>query len=189
MQTQTPHVTKVDFQNIYSVDDTRATLQWTAYKFTDKMAVNGTFTDFTLKTKKNTETIENLLLGSKIIIITSSVNSGAEIRDEKLRTYFFKVFNSGTIRGEITQANKGIGKVTLDMNNISNLIDYSYLILNDTLLLTTAINLSHWEGDAAMNTLNRECYELHMGADRISKLWPNVDITMRLPLTIQSLPE
>jgi len=174
-------------ETINSVDTSGISLQWTAYKFTDKMAVHGTFDDFMLVTQEASPSIEEFLVGAKITINTQSVNSGNEVRDDKLRTYFFDVFHSDTIRGEILSAEKGKGKVTLELNNISKSVDYEFEIHNDTVSVKTAINLVYWEGEQAINTLNQECYELHMGADKVSKLWPNVDIMMKLPIRIDSL--
>jgi len=169
-------------EKLYSIDTSGISLQWTAYKFTDKMAVYGTFKDFSLDLQEDKETIEDLLKSDKITIHTMSVNSGSEIRDAKLKTYFFEVFKSDVIRGEILEAENGQGKMNLELNAISKKVDYKYHQKGDTLFLSTAINLANWEGEEAINTLNQECYELHMGADKVSKLWPNVDITIKMPL-------
>ncbi|MGB3152703.1 MAG: YceI family protein [Maribacter sp.] len=168
----------------HSVDTTGASLKWTAYKFTDKVGVHGTFDDFKLDMEKVSESREDFLEGDKITIHTQSVNSGNVIRDDKLRTYFFTVFHTDTIKAEILNANNGVGKMSLELNNITREIDYDYVQNGDTLFLNAAIDLIHWKGEEALNILNQECYELHMGADRVSKLWPNVDITMKLPMDL-----
>lgn len=168
---------------VYSIDTASVALQWTAYKFTDKVGVNGTFDSFQLFVEdRNASSIEELLQGAVINISTNSVNSGEPIRDAKLRTYFFGVFGTNEIKGEIKKALENRGEMILEMNAITNEIAYTYKMKNDTVFLNSAINLSYWEGEEAMISLNQECYELHMGADGISKLWPNVDITMKLPL-------
>lgn len=173
----------VEKNRAYSIDTTSTVLQWTAYKFTDKVGVNGTFDNFKLHIEnKNTSLIEELLQGAIININTNSVNSGETIRDTKLRTYFFDVFGTDTIKGEIKNALENKGEMILEMNAITKEIAYTYKMKNDTVFLSSAINLSYWEGEEAMTSLNQECHELHMGVDGISKLWPNVDITIKLPL-------
>lgn len=168
---------------VYTIDTAGTVLQWTAYKFTEKVGVNGTFDSFQLHMEhRNTLSIEELLQGAIINISANSVNSGETIRDTKLRTYFFDLFRTDIIKGEIKNVLENKGKMTLEMNAITNEIAYSYEIKNDTVFLRSAINLPSWEGEEAMTSLNQECYELHMGADRISKLWPNVDVTIKLPL-------
>lgn len=179
--------TKVDRDGeTYALDTSGISLQWTAYKFTDKVGVNGTFDEYWLYTNEKAGCIENLLKGDKIIINTLSVNSGSRIRDSKLKTCFFKAFGTDTISGEILEARDGKGIMALEINAIRNTIDYTYSLKKDTLFLSTAISLSNWEGEEAVYSLDPECYDLHMGADSISRLWPNVDIAVKLPLKIDS---
>ncbi|NHF59632.1 YceI family protein [Flavobacteriaceae bacterium TP-CH-4] len=171
----------------YSIDTSETVLQWTAYKFTNRAAVNGTFSDFVLFTKGTSETTNVLSPGDSIVINTLSVDTGNGIRDDKLRRYFFQVLHSDTIKGTILEAGEETGKMSLEINALSNTVDYRYSRKKDTLILTTGIDLSDWEGEEAINSLNRECYELHMGPDGISKLWPTIDISLKLPMKIDSV--
>lgn len=166
----------------YSVDTSGTVLQWTAYKFTDKLGVSGTFDTFNLDVKNQSGSVEAILKDAEMNIITSSVNSGNEIRDPKVRDSFFKIFRTDTIFGKIIGAKKGKGALELKMNTISNDVHYDYSVKNDTLFLTTNLDLMQWDGVAALNSLNTECYELHTGLDGISILWPDVDITLKFPL-------
>jgi hypothetical protein len=157
-------------------------LHWTAYKFTNKLGVGGTFDEFTLQLKTDSGSVEELLNDAEITINTLSINSGNEIRDPKLRTSFFKVFNTDIISGKVIDAKNGAGILELSMNSISNKVSYAYSIHMDTLLLNTHMDLLLWDGEQAMKTLNKDCYELHTGTDDISKLWPDVDVVLKLPL-------
>ncbi|MFS4416452.1 YceI family protein [Maribacter sp. 2307ULW6-5] len=172
----------VQKEQIYSVDTSGVSIKWTAYKFTDKLGVSGGFDQFSLNLKNPTGTVETLLKDAAIVIHTSSVNSGNEIRDPKLRTSFFKVFHTDTIKGQILDAQRNKGALELKMNNISNDVEYNYSLKNDTLFLSTHLDVMQWNGKEALNSLNKECYELHTGTDGISKLWPDVDVTIKLPL-------
>ena len=123
-----------------------------------------------------------------MIIITSSVNSGNIIRDPKLRTSILKVFNTDPINGRILDAEHGKGALEeLEMNNISNDTKYDYSLKNDTLFLTTHLDLMLWNGKEALNSLNKECCKLHKGIDGVSKLWPDVDVILKLPNRIDTL--
>jgi len=166
----------------YGIDTTGVSVLWTAYKFTDKVAVSGKFSDFKLSLVNDAESIERLLENSKIAIYTESVNSNSEIRDPKLRTFFFRVFNTDTIKANILGANKGRGLIDLNMNNLTNQLKYLYSLKGDTLVLDTQIDLKKWKGEQAIQSLNKECYDLHKGADGISKLWPVVDVIIKLPI-------
>lgn len=169
-------------EQIYSIDTSGVSLQWMAYKFTDKLGVGGTFDLITFKQENESGTIEDMLKNAEMNITTASVNSKNEIRDPKLGTYFFKVFNTDTITGKIIDAEKGMGAVELKMNDILNDVEFDYSLKTDTLFLTTHIDLLNWNGEKALNSLNKECYELHTGLDGISKLWPDVDVTIKLPV-------
>ncbi len=169
-------------EQIYSKDTSGVSLQWIAYKFTDKLGVAGTFDRITFKQENESGSIEDLLKNAEMTIATASVNSNNEIRDPKLRTFFFEVFNTDTITGKILDAEQGSGVLELKMNDISNDVEYDYTLKNDTLFLTTHLDLQNWNGEKALNSLNKECYELHTGLDGISKLWPDVDVTIKLPV-------
>ena len=179
---------KTSSQNKYSelqefaIDTSGLSILWTAYKFTNKMAVSGTFNIYTFQAKNTSGTLENILNKSKLFITTASVNSKNAIRDFKLDTYFFKAFNTTEIRGAITKAKENEGLIDLKMNRRSKKIPYSYSIENDTIRLFANLNLNHWKGEDALKILNTECYELHKGEDGVSKLWPDVDVVIKIPI-------
>lgn len=166
----------------YTIDTSGISILWTAYKFTNKTAVSGTFNTYTFENKKASGTIETILKKSKLSISTATVNSGNPIRDFKLETCYFKVFNTTEIRGDITKAIEREGVIDLKMNRISKKIPFTYDIAKDTIRLFANLNLTNWKGEEALKTLNTQCYELHKGADGISKLWPNVDVVIKIPV-------
>lgn len=166
----------------YTIDTSGISILWTAYKFTNKTAVSGTFNTYTFENKKASGTIETILKKSKLSISTATVNSDNPIRDFKLETCFFKVFNTTEIRADITKAIEREGVIDLKMNRISKKIPFTYDIAKDTIRLFANLNLTNWKGEEALKTLNTQCYELHKGADGISKLWPNVDVVIKIPV-------
>ena len=173
----------------YSTVESGTSILWTAYKFTDKLGVSGTFDLFELNLKNESGSIERLLENAEISITTSSVNSGNIIRDPKLRASFFKVFHTDTILGKILDAEDGKGVLELKMNDIANDVAYTYSLKNDTLFLITHVNVPLWNGQEALDSLNKECNELHTGTDGISKLWPDVDVVLKLPIKKTSLSD
>jgi hypothetical protein len=155
---------------------------WTAYKFSEKVGVSGRFDSVLCSSDKNATSIEALLKSSKISISTNSVNSYNAIRDPKLRQTFFKIFNTDTIKGQIMEVDVKKGLLSLQMNSINKLTSYSYNYTNDTLIISTHLDLTKWEGKTALETLNKECNDLHKGPDGISKLWPDVVVKIKLPI-------
>ncbi|MEQ8910343.1 MAG: YceI family protein [Vicingaceae bacterium] len=169
----------------YSIKETAIHVNWTAFKFTDKVGVGGTFDEVETTPKNKSGSVEMLLSGAKINIFTSSINSKNEVRDAKLRTYFFEAFNTETIQGEIISARNGKGSLKLKMNGISREVNYSYRKQSDTVLLSTTVDLNQWQGEEALDILNKACSDLHTGTDGVSKLWSEVAITVQLPLTTE----
>lgn len=165
----------------YTIDTSGLSILWTAYKFTNKVAVSGTFNTYVFRAKNTSGTVENILNKSKLSLSTASVNSNNAIRDFKLDTYFFKAFNTSEIRGTVTKAKANEGNIDLEMNRTSKRIPFTYSIEKDTIRLFTNLNLNYWNGEEAIKTLNTECYELHKGADGVSKLWPDVDVVFKIP--------
>lgn len=174
----------IDSKKMYSftIDTTGISIIWTAYKFTDKVGVSGTFDDFTFSNKKASGSIENILNKSQLSIATASINSGNTIRDLKLNTYFFEVFNTPIIHTSILNIEDSEGITKVSMNTIAHEIPFTYTLDNDTITVFTHLDLKSWKGEEAMTRLNKECYDLHKGTDGISKLWPDIDVVIKLPV-------
>lgn len=181
-KTDTIHENMSINETKYAIDTSGVIIVWTAYKFTNKVGVSGSFKNYTLQGNNKSGSVETILNNLKLSILTESVDSKNTVRDFKLHTYFFKVFNTPTIRGTIINAKENQGFMKLDMNQNNLWVPYTYSIKNDTIELFTNLNLNNWNGEKALNALNKECYDLHTGEDGISKLWPDVDISIKLPL-------
>jgi hypothetical protein len=166
----------------YAIDTSGIQVLWTAYKFSEKVGVSGRFDSVLCSSDKNATSIEALLKSSKISISTNSVNSYNAIRDPKLRQTFFKIFNTDTIKGQVIEVDDKKGLLSLQMNGINNITSYSYNYKNDTLIISAHLDLTKWQGKTALETLNKECYDLHKGPDGISKLWPDVAVKIKLPI-------
>lgn len=173
---------ETSLKNQYSVDPSAITIRWTAYKFTTRVGVSGTFTKATFQNKNSIGTVDALLKESRLRIPTASVYSNNEIRDPKLRDVFFKTLDTHEIIGNIKTAKDSRGKVSIRMNSLDNEVPYSYSIEKDTLLIKTHVDISDWNGNIAIQKLNEACDELHKGADGLSKLWPDVQIDIKIPL-------
>ena len=166
----------------FVIDDSGITVAWTAYKFTDKIAVTGTFDDYSIKKHSKSGSVENLLTKLRISIPTDSVDAMNAIRDFKLRSSFFDAFNTSTINGTILKVNESKGFVRLKMNKISKNIPFTYSLVNDTISIFTKLDLKKWKGEEALSRIERECVEHLKGVDGISKLWPEIDVEIKIPL-------
>lgn len=119
----------------YAIDDFELSIVWTAYKFTDRIGVSGTFTNYTINKKNASGSIEDILNKLQLSIPTESIGTENAIQDFKISTYFFKIFNTSTITGTVLNAKKGQGDIKLKMNDISRDTPYTYSLKNDTIIL------------------------------------------------------
>lgn len=171
----------------YKLEDFGMSIAWTAYKFTDKISVSGTFQDYTLNEKNSSGSIENILRGLKLTIPTESIVTTNAIQDFKIKTYFFKAFNTPTITGTVIDATKRTGEIVLKMNNMSYKIPYSYSLNNDIIVITTHLDLKKWKGEEAISELNQQWSGNQMDTDLISNIWSEIDVTIKIP--VKKLPK
>lgn len=158
----------------YSKSNTKLT--WSAYKTTDKLAVNGTFKNIIVSTKE-TKDIEHFINSTSFKIVTASVFTKNIPRDILIKDFFFgAMMNTDTISGSFSEAKNGEGFVTLKMNNTSYKNKFTYKSVNDTIKINTSILLDNFNGDKALKSLNEQCFDKHKGADGISKTWKDVDV-------------
>ncbi len=155
-------------------------VKWTAFKTTEKIGVGGTFDSiaFNFPTTES-ESLEQLLQGIEATIYTTSVNSGDTGRDGRIKRFFFGVMQvPDVIKGKILEASQDTVFIDIEMNGISKKVPFTTQYANDTLVLTTTINLADWEAQESVKSLNEACYDLHKGSDGVSKLWEEVDLTI-----------
>lgn len=183
------HEKSITENEIYNLDDLGISVAWTAYKFTDKIAVWGTFEDYTITKENESGSIERILTKLKISIPTECVDTGNAIRDFKLSTSFFEAFKTFSIDGTILNANDGEGTVKLKMNNISLNTPFTYSLQKDTISLFTHLDLKRWKGNEALARIEKECLAHLEGVDHISKLWPDVDVLIKLPVNNNTMIE
>ncbi|NPA33461.1 MAG: YceI family protein [Chlorobi bacterium] len=164
----------------YELDTQSPQVKWTAFKTTEKIGVGGTFDSvlFSFPTTE-AESIAQLIQDIEATIYTVSINSGDTGRDARIRQFFFGIMNApDVISGKILEVSNDTVFIDIEMNGISKKVPFSLQYENDTLVLTSTINLADWEAQESVKSLNQACYDLHKGADGISKLWEEVDISI-----------
>ncbi|UXP33344.1 YceI family protein [Reichenbachiella agarivorans] len=157
-----------------------AKVKWTAFKLTERIGVSGTFDDLSV-TAGGEGSVDSLLVNGTFSINTSSVNSNEATRDPKIKASFFEPFNTPQITGKILSATGGRGTVELMMNDTTSAVPFTYISNDSTLVLTTSIDVTNWNGAAAIDSLNSVCELLHKGSDGVSKLWPDVVVQVTIP--------
>lgn len=154
-------------------------LKWTAFKFTKKVGVGGTFNTVAVQNNSQGNTVTDTINGFSFSIDTDSVNSANEERDARIRKFFFgSMKDSKTITGKLEDLDSnGNGQLAITMNGIEKEIPIHYKIVNENEVEAWGtLDLSNWKADSAIKALNQECKDLHKGEDGISKLWPDIEL-------------
>lgn len=182
----TEEVQEETSQTTYSYDASQTEVGFTAYKFTKKAGVGGTFGEVNITGNGEGANAIDVIAGMKFSIPTSSLNTNDEGRDAKILQYFFGTLNTETITGEVESINEDENTLTLaiTMNNQTHNVVGEYTVDGDDFSFLADINVEDWSGAPAIEALNEVCKDLHTGEDGVSKLWPDVTITFKTKLSV-----
>ncbi len=165
----------------YKIDAKSVKLNWTAFKFTEKSPVGGTFDAIELGGLVEAETKIEALKNATISIYTNSVNSSNEGRDVKIKNSFFGTMNktvilTGAIKSiEGEDAGKAIIEVT--MNDVKKDLDFDWSIDAENMItFKTELSVNDFNATTSLDALHEVCSEKHTGTDGESILWPEVQV-------------
>ncbi|OGS70568.1 MAG: hypothetical protein A3F91_08775 [Flavobacteria bacterium RIFCSPLOWO2_12_FULL_35_11] len=164
-------------EKTYSVIADSTKINWTAYKTTAKVPVNGQFAEITIENVKKDSTALGALNGLKFKIPVSSLITNDTIRDKKLKEYFFGAMkNSSVITGTVHINKDNASTVDLTLNGITRELPIAYIVTDNKVTIIGNMELDNWQAKAALEALNVVCKDLHTGDDGISKTWSDVKI-------------
>ena len=154
------------------------TVKWTAYKTTEKKGVGGEFTTVNFKNKTGTtpqEVLNNLSFS--IPISSLFTNDATNTRDAKIKTSFFgAMLNTELIKGKIKYADSNYS-ASITMNRVTHNLPLEVNITDERRVnMKGVMNLKDWNALGALESLNKVCFDLHKGADGVSKTWEVVAI-------------
>lgn len=170
-------------QGMYSYNNETSILEWTAFKFTERKGVKGTFNDFTINGLKEAADSKELLESLSFSIPIASTETNDPGRNEKIIKYFFNMIKTETLTGKLVKLNDDkTADLEITMNGISKNVKGTYT-LNDTQFgFTAMIDVLNWKGGEGIAALNAQCIENHTGPDGILKLWSEVDLSFTTTL-------
>jgi len=161
----------------FSVEQKTITVKWTGYKTTDKIAVNGEFKEIIVSNTKNSSSAIEALNGAQFEIPISSLDSGNEERDGKLKQLFFGIMDATlSLTGTLHLNKDGTGNINLKMNGIQKEIPLTFVVSAQLVELEGTMNLDDWNAQPALASLAKACFELHKGPDGESKTWNEVTV-------------
>jgi polyisoprenoid-binding protein YceI len=160
----------------YTIDSKATTINWTAYKTTDKVPVKGEFKEITLNQEKSATPIE-ALNAVKFSIPVASIFTKDTIRDGKLKKFFFgKMIDTKNITGSFALKGDNTGSLMLTMNGVTKELPITYTIKDELVTVEGTLDLNNWQAQAALSALDIACKDLHSGKDGIPKTWSEVKI-------------
>lgn len=168
----------------YSYQHDSTSVKWTAYKFTEKVGVSGSFDEMEVTgTLAEEMTLVNVFGSAGFKIPVSSTNSLVPDRDMKIKEHFFGTMNAtDSISGRVVSITEEGAQVEITMNAQTRSVDMDVIINGSELKLESVIQLGDWDALASVDALNKICHDLHIGADGVSKLWPEVKLEIRTVL-------
>lgn len=172
---------------LYSYLEGSASINWLAFKTTEKIGVNGQFNTVNVIANDTSSQVTDVLKSLIFNIPTNSTNTNDSGRDAKIKEYFFgKMVATETISGKVKNAEgnneKGTCTFYLSLNNIEKELILDYVVANEIIKLTGEIDIRNWNAEPALKALNDVCKALHTGADGISKTWPTVSLEINAQL-------
>ena len=152
-------------------------VNWTAYKTTDKVGVNGKFIQLELKNTQSGETPETVLEGASFSIPVSSIFTDNPDRDGKIKQFFFSVLRNTEMIGGTFNFRDGKCFMTLTLNDVTKQLEVAHTFSNKKFTVNHTLNLEDFGALGAVESINKACYDLHKGPDGVSKTWSEVAIS------------
>ena len=176
--------------NSYQLDIGKTKVIWNGYKTNDKVKVVGYFNEFsTDRENQEFNSIDELVNGLTFSIKSSSSLSGDPIRDKNIQDHFFSYLTKEfLINGTLGQPINDSIDVTFNIFGQTKKIRLAFLCniipgcpyFDHIVEIKGSINLeSQFDALKAYNAISGKCYDLHKGADGISKTWKQVDIYIK----------
>lgn len=162
----------------FSVEAKTVTIYWTGYKTTSKIPVKGEFKTLEVTNSKEAPTAIEALNGTKFSIPISSIYSGDNIRDAKLKQLFFGVMDATmSLTGTVNLKDDGTGAVDLTMNGVSKEIPIVYTVKEQMVEFSGTLDIiDDFSAQKAFESISKACSDLHTGPDGVSKTWSEVAI-------------
>ncbi|EMJ93482.1 YceI family protein [Leptospira alstonii] len=174
----------------YSYDHASTKFGWKAFKFTEKTGVGGSFDKIEVVGTTAGNSPEKALKGLKFTIDPNTVNSGNNDRDAKIKSaFFYPLKKNGKIEGKVVSAElnsdktTGKGVISLAFNGVVKNLDVIFTLQEgNRLSANSKLELGDFKALTAVDALNQVCKELHKGKDGVSKLWPEIELTITTQL-------
>lgn len=176
-ETTTQQETVVEKKAAYVLQDANTSINWTAYKTTEKTPVKGQFQKVNITSGGTGETLKEAINNTEFSVPVSSIFTKDTSRDFKIKKFFFAVMEqTQLLSGKLIIENDSLGYANLTMNGVTKKLPFNYTISDKTFNMKGVMKITDWNAESALNSLNEACKDLHKGADGVSKTWDEVAI-------------
>ncbi|WP_028893070.1 YceI family protein [Tenacibaculum sp. 47A_GOM-205m] len=163
----------------FVLQDATNTINWVAYKTTDKVPVKGQFQKVNITAGGEGDTAKEAINNAEFSIPVSSIFTQDSSRDFKIRKFFFGIMDkTELLSGKLVLENDSIGYADLTMNSTTKKLPFKYTLNGKEFSLNATMNISDWQAQNALDSLNTACKDLHKGADGVSKTWDDVALNI-----------
>ena len=154
-------------------------IDWVAYKTTDKVPVKGKFKKVDILSGGEGNTVKEAIHNAEFSIPVSSIFTSDSSRDYKIRKSFFgAMLNTKLLSGKLVIEDDTKGYADITMNGMTQKLPFTYTITGKKFEMTATMNVLEWNAKSAIASLNEVCKDLHKGADGVSKTWEEVAINI-----------
>lgn len=174
----------------YSYNAESSILEWTAFKFTNRTGVKGTFNEINISGLSNSNDPTELVESLGFNIPTKTVESNDPGRNAKIAEFFFGAINTDIIEGEVLKLkDDGNAEVSIKMNGVTKTVIGEYTLTDTQFSFHTTIDVVDWKADNGITALNKQCVANHTGEDGVLKLWSEVELSFTTVLNREEVKE
>lgn len=168
----------------FTAEPAGVAVAWKAFKFTEKTGVGGGFSAVSISGAKPMSEAVKALDGLSFEIATSAVDSKNPERDQKIKEQFFGTMtDTAALKGGLTVTGPDAGNLSVTLNGVTQAVPVKLVEGADgSWTVSGTLDLGAFNANAALDALNKVCSDLHKGADGVSKLWPDVEISATVPV-------
>jgi polyisoprenoid-binding protein YceI len=179
----TEDTTQPEKSCFYSYNAGSTVLEWTAFKFTEKTGVKGTFNKITIEGMEKSDDPKKMVESLNFSIETASVETQNEERNGKIAKLFFGTIATPIINGKVKSlSDNGKATIEIEMNKMKKDVVGKYTLEDGMFNFTATIDVMTWNAGNGIKELNTACKDLHTGADGKSKLWSEIDLSFTTEL-------
>jgi len=170
---------------VYQLEPTSVKVNWTAFKTTEKVAVQGTVVDVKVESPKKSKSLKALLqktVGSGNFDTVKKSDSGNPARDQTVFDKFFSLLaNHAQFKGGFTSVKgddvSGTTTLKLSVNQKKTDVPMTYKIGADGAFEAIgSFDMMNVGMQKAHESIHTACEVLHKGKDGVSKTWTEVGL-------------